>query len=55
MPLVNADGTYNAVIEIGRGDTAKMEVSPGDAHNPIVQDTHGLLPDGNPDWRYYAV
>jgi inorganic pyrophosphatase len=55
IPLRNADGTFNAIIEIPKETMAKMEVATDEASTPIKQDTKkGKLRDYpyNINWNY---
>jgi inorganic pyrophosphatase len=64
IPLVaNADkGTYNMVVEIPKGNNAKLEVNKGEAFNPIKQDikkgnlrfVHDVEPHQGYMWNYGA-
>jgi len=55
IPLRNADGTFNAIIEIPKESKAKMEVATDEESTPIKQDVKkGALRDYpyNINWNY---
>lgn len=49
------DNSYNIVIEIPKGDTAKMEMTKDEDHNPIRQDVKINVKTGETQLRFYKI
>ncbi len=54
IDYINPDGTYNMVVEIPRGEIAKLEMSK-ETFNPIKQDVKKNKITGEPYLRFYKL